>query len=111
MSDLDIEKTRAELTDRKATLAARIEEIDDALESPGDDDFEEMATESADDERLEATGNSAAQEIAQIDRALRRIDGGKYGTCETCGCDIPRARLETLPYATQCVQCASAATG
>jgi hypothetical protein len=28
--------------------------------------------------------------------------------CQTCGCEIPMARLEALPYATKCVKCSDA---
>ena len=28
--------------------------------------------------------------------------------CQICGCEIPAARLEALPYATKCVKCSDA---
>lgn len=28
--------------------------------------------------------------------------------CQKCGCEIPAARLEALPYATKCVKCSDA---
>jgi len=37
--------------------------------------------------------------LAQIERALRRIDEGTYGLSEVSGKPIPRARLEAVPYA------------
>jgi DnaK suppressor protein len=45
------------------------------------------------------------REVAQIDRAITRIDSGLYGSCEVCENEIPAARLEALPYATVCVRC------
>ena len=45
--------------------------------------------------------------IDQIDSAIGRIDDGSYGQCETCGGKIPKARLEAIPYAAQCIRCAS----
>jgi len=45
------------------------------------------------------------REVAQIDRAIARIDSGLYGSCEVCEGQIPTARLEALPYATVCVKC------
>ena len=39
----------------------------------------------------------ARASIAEIDRALDKIDGGTYGSCEQCGQPIPEARLEALP--------------
>jgi DnaK suppressor protein len=45
--------------------------------------------------------------LDQIDAAIERIEDGSYGQCETCGVQIPKARLDAIPYAAQCVQCAS----
>ncbi|MDD3470042.1 MAG: TraR/DksA C4-type zinc finger protein [Thermoguttaceae bacterium] len=44
-----------------------------------------------------------------IDAALQRIQDGTYGICETCGTRIPKPRLQAIPYASKCVQCASKA--
>jgi len=40
----------------------------------------------------------------QMQRALERLDIGKYGICERCGKEIPAKRLEALPYATLCIE-------
>ena len=45
--------------------------------------------------------------LNQIDRALKRIEDGSYGQCEACGVKIPESRLKAIPYAAQCVRCAS----
>ena len=45
--------------------------------------------------------------LNQIDSAIERIDDGSYGRCETCDGRISKARLEAIPYAAQCVRCAS----
>ena len=34
-----------------------------------------------------------------------RIEDGTFGTCRTCGRAIDPARLEALPYTTQCIDC------
>jgi RNA polymerase-binding protein DksA len=44
--------------------------------------------------------------LQKIETALARIEDGSYGMCETCGEPIPRARLQAIPYALQCVSCA-----
>jgi RNA polymerase-binding protein DksA len=44
--------------------------------------------------------------LAQIERALARIDKGTYGTCEECGTEIPKERLKAIPYTRHCVECA-----
>jgi DnaK suppressor protein len=50
---------------------------------------------------------SAAMTLKQIDAALARMGEGSYGRCLECGARIPRERLEAVPYATCCVQCAA----
>jgi DnaK suppressor protein len=49
------------------------------------------------------------REIADIRNALLRIENGTYGICANCGQQIGKERLEALPTATRCIQCASAA--
>lgn len=47
-------------------------------------------------------------ELDEIDDALRRLDLGTYGICARCGREIPQARLEVMPIAVACVDCAKA---
>ena len=44
--------------------------------------------------------------LAEVEAAIHRIDRGTYGVCESCGEDIPEARLRALPWARYCVKCA-----
>lgn len=44
--------------------------------------------------------------LHKVENALGRIERGEYGQCESCGNPIPTARLDALPYATLCVDCA-----
>lgn len=44
--------------------------------------------------------------LAEIGGALRRMEQGKYGLCETCQTAIPKPRLKALPYTPYCVACA-----
>jgi RNA polymerase-binding protein DksA len=43
--------------------------------------------------------------VAQIQRAVERIDAGTYGYCESCGNPIPKTRLKAFPMATLDVAC------
>lgn len=43
------------------------------------------------------------KELAQINKALERIDQGTYGISEVSGKPIPVERLEAIPYATTLV--------
>jgi RNA polymerase-binding transcription factor DksA len=46
------------------------------------------------------------EKLAEVHAALRKIDEGTYGICEVCGKPIAPARLEAIPSATRCVECA-----
>ena len=70
----------------------------------------DMAELGSDNFNQELTLNLLGNEkdaLDQIDSAIERIDDGSYGQCESCGKKIPQARLEAIPYAAQCVRCAS----
>jgi RNA polymerase-binding transcription factor DksA len=43
--------------------------------------------------------------LRSIDGALRRIEEGTFGICQTCRQPISEERLEAIPYATQCIDC------
>ncbi len=46
------------------------------------------------------------QLLADIELALDRIEEGDYGVCEGCGADISSRRLQALPWARYCIECA-----
>lgn len=72
-------------------------------ESPGD--VIDAAYDSAQDEISSQLAEVESKELASIENALDRMKLGKYGLCEVCGCKIPMARLNALPYATMCIGC------
>ena len=72
-------------------------------ESPGD--VIDAAVDSAQDEISSQLAEVESRELASIENALERMRTGQYGTCEYCGCKIPMARLNALPYATMCIAC------
>jgi DnaK suppressor protein len=45
--------------------------------------------------------------LADVKRALAKLDEQTYGYCDRCYEPIPAARLEALPWAVRCVACAS----
>lgn len=111
-----VEKYQKRLEDERDRLETIIEEARQEME-------EARLTESS-SERSPDPGNAEAgsmkfeyeKELSmqqnsidllhKVEHALARIDAGDYGICESCGNDIPVARLDALPYATLCVNCA-----
>lgn len=73
-----------------------------------DRDTEEQAIELENDEVVERLLQTSRERVEQIRHALARIDGDQGGTCESCGGPIAADRLEALPAATLCSDCASA---
>lgn len=41
-------------------------------------------------------------ELADVERALTRLDDGTYGRCETCGQALPDERLAVAPATRRC---------
>ncbi len=102
---------KLKLINRLRELGGRLEEIEGALEAEHSKDWEEMAVEREGDEVLEALGESGQAEIARIRAALGRIAEGNYGVCVKCGDDIAAARLDAVPDAPLCAECAGGADG
>jgi RNA polymerase-binding transcription factor DksA len=44
--------------------------------------------------------------VREINDALQRIEEKTFDRCEECGREIPKERLDALPYARYCAQCA-----
>lgn len=102
-----IKNRKAALEARLADLNARMGAIERELDSHQDKDWEEMATEREGDEVLEGMGISAQAEVRAIQAALGRIASGDYGICVKCGAKIAEERLDLLPYAPLCQDCAA----
>ena len=43
--------------------------------------------------------------IAKMQEAIRRIDDGTFGICDSCGGPISEKRLMARPVTTQCIDC------
>ncbi len=106
---MDLKKIEKELQARRMELAGRADHIEQDItraNTPLDQDWEEASVQRENDQVLDALDDNVRAEIFQIDRALGRIREGKYSVCEKCGSAIGEARLQALPYATACVNCA-----
>ncbi len=105
----DLSAFEARLQALRDEMTSRINAIDSDLyhrEEPVEKDFAEQVTQGENDAVLGALDNEARVTVQQIDNALLRIREGTYGVCEKCGEPISEARLEALPYAALCINCA-----
>jgi RNA polymerase-binding transcription factor DksA len=108
LSPEDVEHFKELLDEQAARLQERIRSLERAIASP--DEYVEAMEERGDDAVLLQERDSAwdklkfaRDELAQVEKALRRIEDGTYGLSEVSGKPIPRKRLEALPTATTLV--------
>ncbi len=98
---------REQLEQLKAELMQRVEKIKADIARGLDADSKEQAGQLENKDVLDALANEATQEIAEINASLRRLEAGQYGVCAKCGSDIDARRLQALPHATECINCAA----
>jgi RNA polymerase-binding transcription factor DksA len=96
---------RSELQQRKQRVEHDLARADQPLEQ----DFAEQAVQLQNDEALNAIAASAQEELSAIDFALQRIASGQYGRCTICNGLIEAERLQAVPYAESCRECAQSA--
>ncbi len=72
-------------------------------------DFDELGGDAARDTaergQAAAVSDSLREILNAVETALHKIDVGTYGICDRCHKNIPKGRLEFLPYATLCAKC------
>lgn len=116
MANRDLKRFKDLLMERRKEVLEELSELEEVYlgknqrESAGDvsgysthpaDQGSDEAMREAAFGRGEATGRA----LEEIEEALQRIESGEYGLCESCGAEIPEARLEALPHARHCIKC------
>jgi len=96
-----------------ARIGAMASEFDEivagAAGSNADDEHDpEGATIAFERARTGALLLEARASLADVDRALARLDDGSYWTCEHCGAPIAAERLAARPATRTCIGCATA---
>ena len=76
-----------------------------ALRDQASGDVVDFALDSAQDELNSQLAEVESRELKQIETAISKISNGTYGLCELCQKNIPLARLQALPYASNCIEC------
>ena len=109
---MDLPRVRQELEGKRDELAAKLSALTAVPRDPmtavsfgkriGDGTTEAV-------ERLNQTGAAKpiAAMLAEVERALEKIDQGTYGVCDNCGVTISPDRLEARPWSVLCVTCSS----
>jgi RNA polymerase-binding protein DksA len=117
--------TKKELDDLRTRLQAEEVELQAQLTTIEEDTFATTQSEMVgdvglDDESADAgtatferekdlsIENNVRDLLQKIERALKRIEAGTYGTCDRCGKPIEKPRIKALPYVDLCIKDAQA---
>ena len=85
---------------RKNQELDQLRDVGDEADQAGQSIEKELLFELSDNERTT---------LDQIEGALRKMDKGTYGMCESCRKPIPRLRIKALPFARYCIECQNSA--
>lgn len=108
MAQADIDRAPA----RAALIAERgrlLDELGETIENPEPMTYGSQAAAASqvfEQQRDLALRERSRGELTRVDAALRALDDGTYGTCVSCGKPIAPARLEAIPWAPTCIDCA-----
>lgn len=107
--------TPAQLRDIRDALMTKLTElkrnVDRGFQGARDRDLAHIqddmdkAADSAEGDLVLRIAENDAVEIAEVERAIEKIDNTTYGICEGCGEPISLTRLQFLPFATHCIEC------
>jgi RNA polymerase-binding protein DksA len=95
----------------QAQIEALTREFDDVVAasraSNADDEHDpEGATIAFERQQVVALLDQARRRLADVEAAVRAVEAGIYGICETCGRPIAVDRLAARPAARTCIDCA-----
>jgi len=65
----------------------------------------DMGTDAMEREKAFLFASAEGRQLISVDEALRRLYRSEYGTCESCGKEIGKQRLDAMPQANLCVNC------
>ncbi|HLP86943.1 MAG TPA: TraR/DksA C4-type zinc finger protein [Candidatus Paceibacterota bacterium] len=108
---IKLEEERALLQDELGALGKVNEDgdwettADDEMSSQEVQDEADMAEKATDYEERSIKLNSLESRLADVNKALLKIEEGDYGICEKCGKQIEEDRLEVNPAAVTCKEC------
>lgn len=103
---LDLEQARASLIAERDRLMV---ELGQPIENPGQMTYGSQAAAASqvfEQQRDLALRDRSRIELSRVEAALRSIDDGTYGTCTNCGNAIGAERLQAIPWAPTCIDCA-----
>ena len=67
----------------------------------------DLGTDNYEIENILGLMDSERKILMEINDSLNRIEDNTYGICENCGMQIPKQRLDAIPWTRYCVACAT----
>ena len=108
-SDADLLEFRNLLTKLRNDLVQKVTYLrDSSLRREDEVNHSEDGTDAFDRLFSLERAGGVQQRIYAIDEALREIDEGTYGICQSCESLIRKQRLLALPFARNCLDCQAA---
>jgi DnaK suppressor protein len=111
MKKADLKKFEVLLQDKKKALLEEMGVIGTTIKDASGDlssysyHMADQGTDTMDREMAFMFASKSGRLVYHIDEALRRIQEGTYGKCQSCGKQISQARLEAVPHARLCIDC------
>ena len=94
---------RASLEEERDQLKSQLAELDDEGDLSYDENFADSAQVAGQQGANRALAGQLSDNLAEVERALAKLDDGTYGQCEACGKEIAEARLEAMPATRFCI--------
>jgi RNA polymerase-binding transcription factor DksA len=99
---------REELETERASLRQELQELGYGSEGlKYDPNFADSSQVTAERGETEALATTLTTNLLDVEHALAKFDAGSYGVCESCRGEIAPARLEAMPAARYCIDCAA----
>jgi DnaK suppressor protein len=108
MTEEQVLLLRNKLLEKRNEIFEQVNQMESRWESMEEKEIEleEEAQKASIAEAYNLLDGRGKVEIDLIDFALNKVALGEYGICESCGDDISIKRLDALPWARMCVDCA-----
>ena len=97
---------RASLEEERTQLRHQLEELERDT-GDLDENFADSGQVGAQQGEQATLARSLHDQLDDVELALGKMDDGSYGKCENCGKEIQEPRLEAIPAARHCIDCAS----
>lgn len=105
-----VEGAREKLTEERDTVRKELIDLgaspDGSMEVDLDEGFADAAQTTSERSKIISMVEGLQERLKNVEAALARIESGTYGRCLRCGQEINPERLEAIPSASLCIECA-----